>query len=126
MQTHVIPAHLLTLPSHLSAPPAVEPIALLAPVFAYLPAPIIPVFTSHPRPLSAYLRAKGMNARPITWPTVPKGRDRIRVCLHYGNSRLEVEDLARAMVEWAREQVGQQGMMDSRLPHQEVLVQSKL
>lgn len=43
-----------------------------------------------------------MNARPITWPTVPKGKDRVRVCLHAGNSREEVYALAMTMVEWAR------------------------
>ena len=42
-----------------------------------------------------------MNARPITWPTVPKGRERIRVCLHAGNSREEVGALVQGMVEWA-------------------------
>ena len=59
--------------------------------------------TSRPRPLSAFLYAHGMNARPITWPTVPKGKDRVRVCLHAGNTREEVERLVMAMVEWAEE-----------------------
>ena len=66
-----------------------------------LPTPIVPVLTPYPRPLSAHLRARGLNARPITWPTVPKGRERVRVCLHAGNSREEVEALVRGMVEWA-------------------------
>lgn len=59
-----------------------------------------------------------MNARPITWPTVPKGLDRIRVCLHSANSEQEVEKLARSMVEWAREQMGAQlpgGAAEARL-----------
>ena len=43
-----------------------------------------------------------MNARAITWPTVPKGKDRVRVCLHSGNTKEEVEGLALALVEWAR------------------------
>lgn len=45
-----------------------------------------------------------MNARPITWPTVPKGKDRVRVCLHAGNTEQEVEMLAREMVGWALEE----------------------
>jgi 8-amino-7-oxononanoate synthase len=65
------------------------------------PAPIIPIMTSQPRPLSAFLYARSMNARPITWPTVPKGKDRVRVCLHAGNTRGEVNRLVDAMVEWA-------------------------
>ena len=57
--------------------------------------------TSQPRPLSAYLLNLGMNARPITWPTVPKGKDRVRVCLHSGNTRQDVEMLAEGMLNWA-------------------------
>jgi 8-amino-7-oxononanoate synthase len=48
-----------------------------------------------------------MNTRPITWPTVPKGKDRVRICLHAGNTRNEVERLVDAMVGWA------QGMMSA-------------
>lgn len=44
-----------------------------------------------------------MNARPITWPTVPKGGERVRVCLHSGNTREEVKGLAEGVVEWAKE-----------------------
>ncbi|PFH51077.1 hypothetical protein AMATHDRAFT_75164 [Amanita thiersii Skay4041] len=64
--------------------------------------PIIPLHTQFPRPLSATLHKHGMNARPITWPTVPRGKDRVRVCLHAGNTRGEVERLVRVSVEWAR------------------------
>ena len=42
-----------------------------------------------------------MNARPITWPTVPKGKDRVRVCLHAGNSWSEIDRLIEAILEWA-------------------------
>lgn len=59
--------------------------------------------TCHPRPLSAYLFALGMNARPITWPTVPKGKDRVRVCLHAGNTRNDVDKLIDGMLRWASE-----------------------
>ena len=60
------------------------------------PSPIIAVLTAYPRPLSAF----GMNARPITWPTVPKGKDRVRVCLHAGNSWSEIDRLIEAILEW--------------------------
>ncbi|PPQ63215.1 hypothetical protein CVT24_005675 [Panaeolus cyanescens] len=65
--------------------------------------PIIPILTPHPRPLSAYLLALGMNARPITWPTVPKGHDRVRVCLHAGNTQEEVDRLIQGVLGWAEE-----------------------
>lgn len=92
---HSIPAALLSLPPHLTA----------AELGGERATPIVPVFTSAPRRLSAHLRARGMNARPITWPTVPKGLDRVRVCLHADNSLEEVDGLARAMVEWATGQM---------------------
>jgi len=66
-----------------------------------LPSPIIAILTAYPRPLSAFLYNKGMNARPITWPTVPKGKDRVRVCLHAGNSWNEIDRLIEAILEWA-------------------------
>lgn len=59
--------------------------------------------TSQPRSLYAFLYKRGMNARPITWPTVPKGMDRVRVCLHAGNTREDVENLVNGMVAWAEQ-----------------------
>jgi 8-amino-7-oxononanoate synthase len=108
IQSHHIPPHLLSLPPHLSDAPPDDLSPTLTPIFAHLPTPIVPVMTSRPRPLSAHLRKLGMNARPITWPTVPKGRDRIRVCLHYGNTKEDIERLAVAMVGWARQQAIQE------------------
>lgn len=92
-----IPSDLLSLPEHLTVASSDGP----------PPAPIIPIMTSHPRPLSVYLLALGMNARPITWPTVPKGKDRVRVCLHTGNTRTDVERLAQGAIRWAEEIVVQ-------------------
>ncbi|KAH9902384.1 PLP-dependent transferase [Cubamyces lactineus] len=92
---HRVPASLLSLPPHLSSVSATERDP------TRLPTPIIPVLTPHPRPLSAHLRARGLNARPITWPTVPKGADRVRVCLHAANTKEEVDRLVSAMIEWA-------------------------
>lgn len=42
-----------------------------------------------------------MNARPITWPTVPKGKDRVRVCLHAGNTKEHVDLLVESCMDWA-------------------------
>ncbi|KAI0064941.1 PLP-dependent transferase [Artomyces pyxidatus] len=95
-----IPSTILSLPIHLQHPQSTTP-SLTSPTF--LPTPIIPLMTPLPRPLSAYLLARGINARPITWPTVPKGKDRVRVCLHAGTTRAEVEQLVSAAVAWARD-----------------------
>jgi 8-amino-7-oxononanoate synthase len=66
--------------------------------------PIIPLLTRHPHSLSAYLISRGMNARPITYPTVPKGRERVRICLHAGNTVDEVHNLAMAIHHWGEDQ----------------------
>jgi 8-amino-7-oxononanoate synthase len=83
---------LLNLPPHLLGPSTHE-----------MPTPIIPIMTKYPRPLSTFLLAHGMNARPITWPTVPKGKDRVRVCLHAGNKTGDVEMLVEVILQWAEE-----------------------
>ncbi|KAI0656434.1 PLP-dependent transferase [Cubamyces menziesii] len=103
LATHRVPASLLSLPSHLTSVSATERDP------TRLPTPIIPVLTPHPRPLSAHLRVRGLNARPITWPTVPKGADRVRVCLHSANTKEEVDRLVSAMIEWAESWQDAQG-----------------
>ncbi|KAF8151049.1 PLP-dependent transferase [Crassisporium funariophilum] len=91
LEARKIPTNLVSLPSHLIS------------TSLELPSPIVPILTPHPRPLSAYLLALGMNARPITWPTVPKGKDRVRVCLHSGNTKEDIDQLVHGVVSWAEE-----------------------
>ncbi|KAF9536168.1 hypothetical protein CPC08DRAFT_771697, partial [Agrocybe pediades] len=118
---HNIPPTLVSLPTHLQQPSSSAS--------ASPPSPIIPVLTPHPRPLSAYLLALGMNARPITWPTVPKGKDRVRVCLHAGNTQEDLDKLIQGIISWAeetmRERPAQKGVASSRDRHGGLL-ESKL
>ncbi|KAM0512912.1 hypothetical protein ACHAPE_008415 [Trichoderma viride] len=62
--------------------------------------PILPLFTSRARNLAQYCQERGFTVRPIVAPTVPTGQDRVRVCLHAGNTVEEVEGLCRAVEEW--------------------------
>ena len=94
LATLSIPAHILTLPAHLQKHHQ--------PSMAQPPTPIIPLLTPRARDLSAHLLAHGLNARPISWPTVPKGTDRVRVCLHAGNTREDIDALVDASIAWAR------------------------
>lgn len=87
--------------------------------------PIIPLLTTTPRPLSAFLRERGFLVRPITYPTVPKGQERVRVCLHAGNSSDEVEGLVEAVAEWVQREEGRTPSAQSARPTAEVL-QAKL
>ncbi|EGR47083.1 uncharacterized protein TRIREDRAFT_79782 [Trichoderma reesei QM6a] len=62
--------------------------------------PILPLFTNKARSLAQYCQDRGFTVRPIVAPTVPMGQDRVRVCLHAGNSVEEVEGLCRAVEQW--------------------------
>ncbi|KAL5092248.1 hypothetical protein Trisim1_002134 [Trichoderma cf. simile WF8] len=62
--------------------------------------PILPLLTNRARNLAQYCQERGFTVRPIVAPTVPAGQDRVRVCLHAGNTVEEVEGLCRAVGEW--------------------------
>ncbi|KAI0026599.1 pyridoxal phosphate-dependent transferase [Vararia minispora EC-137] len=99
-----IPPHILRLPPHLSSPTTKQ-----TPAQTHPPAPIVPLLTPLARPLSAHLRTRGMNARPISWPTVPKGADRVRVCVQARTSRADVDRLVEALSVWAEGVVRAEG-----------------
>ncbi|KAH6603809.1 hypothetical protein Trco_007255 [Trichoderma cornu-damae] len=62
--------------------------------------PILPLLTDRARGLAQHCQERGFAVRPIVAPTVPAGRERVRVCLHAGNTLEEVEGLCRAVEEW--------------------------
>ncbi|GAA5889041.1 hypothetical protein JCM6882_009725 [Rhodosporidiobolus microsporus] len=95
----------VSLPPHLLSPLYPPSSAPPHPVTS----PIIPLLTPSPRPLAAFLRARGFLVRPITYPTVPRGMERVRVCLHAANGEGEVRELAEAVGEWVRKE-GQAGV----------------
>jgi 8-amino-7-oxononanoate synthase len=68
--------------------------------------PIFAVQLQRPRDLSQYLQMKGMMIRAVVPPTVPQGTQRVRICLHAGNTIDEVKKLVRALQEWCEEQTG--------------------
>ncbi|KAI8094265.1 pyridoxal phosphate-dependent transferase [Thamnidium elegans] len=45
------------------------------------------------RSLATYLNGKGFNVKPIVFPTVPVGQERVRICLHGHNTVSEVDGL---------------------------------
>jgi len=87
------------------------------------PSHIIPILTPYPFQLSAHLFSLGMNARAIMFPTVPKGKERVRICLHAGNTKEEVDRLVSGIVAWAEEWIGRDSGFVWR---NALLIQSKL
>ncbi|KAH6885233.1 pyridoxal phosphate-dependent transferase [Thelonectria olida] len=74
--------------------------------------PIIPLLTSHPRSLAQHCQQRNFMVRPIVAPTVPVGSERVRICLHAGNTIEEVEALTRAVEEWLQVRMQQEAAED--------------
>jgi len=67
------------------------------------PTPVIPIFSRYPMPLAIFLRGRGYAAQPIPYPVVPRGRARIRTCIHSGNTEAEIHAFVAALIEWAQQ-----------------------
>ncbi|KAF9088935.1 hypothetical protein BGX29_012310 [Mortierella sp. GBA35] len=50
--------------------------------------------------LSQLLIKAGLNVKPIRFPTVPKGKERVRICLHSHNTMDQVDRLIQIVQEW--------------------------
>jgi 8-amino-7-oxononanoate synthase len=64
--------------------------------------PIFSLLSPEPRSLAKYCQDGGYVVRPIVPPTVPKGTERVRVCLHAGNTIQDVEGLVGRIGEWLK------------------------
>jgi len=62
--------------------------------------PIVALLTNRPRALAKYLQEGGYMVRPIVHPTVPRGEERVRVCLHAGNTMDEIRGLVERIKDW--------------------------
>lgn len=67
--------------------------------------PIFAILSSQSRALAAHCQQSGFVVRAIMPPTVPSGHERIRVCLHAGNTTEQVERLVNTIRTWLVEQV---------------------
>ena len=58
------------------------------------------VMTSEPKALAAYCQCNGLMVRGIVPPTVPAGTERIRICLHAGNTVKQIDALVETIRSW--------------------------
>ena len=66
--------------------------------------PIVPLFTHRPRELALYCQNESFNVRAIVAPTVTPGSERVRICLHSGNTVAEVANFVSTLRSWAEKQ----------------------
>jgi 8-amino-7-oxononanoate synthase len=66
--------------------------------------PIFALLTSQPRELAKHCQDAGFVVRAVVPPTVPEGTERVRVCLHAGNTEAEIAGLVSRVQEWADNQ----------------------
>ncbi|KAG6302092.1 hypothetical protein E4U45_002971 [Claviceps purpurea] len=78
--------------------------------------PIVPLFSDRARSLARYCQGRGFMVRAIVAPTVKKGTDRVRLCLHAGNTEDEVRGLCLAVESWLREELGDVEAWAVRMP----------
>lgn len=65
--------------------------------------PTSPIFSLRspvPRKLAAVCQQEGFIVRAIMSPTVPAGKERVRVCLHAGNTVEEIDGLVGTIQNW--------------------------
>ncbi|KAL4781326.1 pyridoxal phosphate-dependent transferase [Aspergillus varians] len=62
--------------------------------------PIFSLRSRVPRELASACQREGYTVRAIMSPTVPAGKERVRVCLHAGNTMEEIDGLIEAIERW--------------------------
>jgi 8-amino-7-oxononanoate synthase len=62
--------------------------------------PIMGLLTPQPHKLAAFLLKQKFVARPIAFPAVPRGGERVRVCVHSDNTEAEILELVKCIKIW--------------------------
>ncbi|KAJ7624832.1 pyridoxal phosphate-dependent transferase [Roridomyces roridus] len=68
-----------------------------------LPTAIISILTQGAWELSAYLAKRGIIAKPVVFPAVPKDKSRVRLSVNADKTREDADRLINAVIDWARE-----------------------
>ncbi|KAL4945115.1 hypothetical protein BDV06DRAFT_55813 [Aspergillus oleicola] len=65
--------------------------------------PIFSLRSRVPRQLASFCQQEGYTVRAIMPPTVPEGKERVRVCLHAANTIQEIDGLIAVIEKWLRQ-----------------------
>lgn len=74
--------------------------------------PIFALFSTIPRDLAAHCQASGFVARPVVPPTVPENTERVRVCLHAGNTTAQIDAFILCLKEWVESRAKRTALAD--------------
>jgi 8-amino-7-oxononanoate synthase len=88
-------------PSSLLALPATKKPPAFVAKFGIVP-PTHLIMTPATLSLQNYLRSIGYATRAIPYPIVPKGQERIRVCVHAGNTEKDLNNFIASLLDWAK------------------------
>ena len=66
---------------------------------------IFALIMEHPKELAAHCQSSGFMARAVMHPTVPLGTQRVRICLHAGNTKEQIDDLLLTIRKWLENEV---------------------
>lgn len=91
--------HCLRLPPHLSH-------LMRPPPLRSQKSPISYVLSSKPKSLATFCQDSGFVVRGIVPPTVPVGGERIRICLHAGNTTTQAQRLVECIRHWVERERG--------------------
>lgn len=94
---------LLVMQASLHLPPEHE--HLIRSPIACPETPIFAVLSSEPKVLAAHCQRNGFVVRGIMSPTVPEGTERVRVCLHAGNTVEQIDGLVHTIQTWVQRRV---------------------
>lgn len=64
--------------------------------------PIFALLSQKPRELASYCQSAGLVVRAVVPPTVPEGTQRVRVCLHAGNTAEQIDRFVECVAEWIK------------------------
>ncbi|KAJ9604992.1 hypothetical protein H2200_010381 [Cladophialophora chaetospira] len=62
--------------------------------------PIFAILGPQPRSLASHCQLAGFIVRPVVAPTVPAGTERVRVCLHAGNTVEQIDRFVDCVKQW--------------------------
>jgi 8-amino-7-oxononanoate synthase len=77
----------------------------------YGSSPIFALCTAHPRELAHVCQSQGLLVRPIMPPTVPARTQRVRVCVHAGNTVEEIQRLLDTLSRWVSSRQEEKSML---------------